>query len=89
MIFVNCDDFSILIVSSLIPVIGCICLHYAIGGKIKDLTLGIVNEEVMSREVCLNSSLRTFEITNSWCSINKVSCRFIEAIEADNVKKVS
>lgn len=76
------------VITTLVPIIGCIALHYGIGDKI-NVTLGIINNEVASLDECFNRSLITSEIQNFDCVVNKLSCRFINDFESDVVAKVS
>lgn len=69
--------------------IACLALHYAIGGRIRDLSLGVVNNELRSYEDCSNISLTTVKRQGFDCLLEKVSCRFIDAIDADTATTVS
>lgn len=73
----------------LIPIIGCLCLHFGVGGTIKGLTLGFVNNEVSSIEECFNRSLVTFDVHDFECTLHKVSCRFINEFDESIASKVS
>lgn len=73
----------------LIPVIGCLNLHYGIGGEIKGLTLGVVNDEVNSMNECFNKSLITYDLMpDSTCILHKTSCRFIHELLDDNLTEI-
>lgn len=63
-----------------LPFVGIVCLHNTIGGNPKGLMLGIVDEEITSLKECSNKSLKTFELEDYECYLNKVSCRFIDEI---------
>lgn len=71
-----------------LPLFGIICLHNTVGGNPKGLRLGIVNEEVASYKECTNKSLKTFELENYECHLNKISCRFIKDIDDEFAIKV-
>lgn len=77
-----------LFIVTIFPIISYICLHYAIGGRIHDLTLGIVNNEVESINECFNKTLRTTSLADLECSLNKVSCRFIDSFDSEIAEKV-
>lgn len=79
----------VLFIVTIFPIISYICLHYAIGGRIHDLTLGIVNNEVDSISECYNESLRTTDLIGLDCNLNKVSCRFIDSFDSGIAEKVS
>lgn len=63
-----------------LPFIGIICLHNTMGGNPKGLVLGIVDEEITNLQECSNKSLKTFELEDYECRLNKISCRFINEI---------
>lgn len=83
----NFNTFSVLFIATLIPLIGCICLHFGVGGRIRGLALGIVNNEAEDYE-CFNKSLITTMIHGYSCKLNKVSCRFINELSDDFIGKV-
>jgi hypothetical protein len=62
--------------------------HFGLGGKIQGLSLGIVNEEVDSILDCSNKSSFAVERRGFDCSFDKISCRFINAIDGSQVEKV-
>lgn len=77
-------DFSrIFVTILLLPLLGCFCLHYAIGDSIYGLTLGIVNNEVETISECYDPSLKTSVVKGFDCFINKVSCKFITQFDPD------
>lgn len=76
------------VITTLIPLVGCITLHYGIGGRIKDLSIGVVNHEVSFADECFNSSLITSEVRGFDCSVFKASCRFIHEIDDEILVKV-
>jgi len=61
---------------------------YAVGGNPKGLKLGIVNHEVESYKDCFNSSLITTIAKEDSCTLNKVSCRFMNEIDDSFMEKV-
>lgn len=73
----------------MIPLISNVLLNYAIGGRIRDLSLGFVNNEVDSINQCFNESLRTTNLNGFECHLNKISCRFINEFDDEIAKKVS
>lgn len=77
------------VITTLIPLVGCITLHYGIGGRIKDLSIGIVNQEVSFADECFNKSLITSEVRGFDCFVHKASCRFIHEIDDDILAKVN
>lgn len=80
--------YSVFVITMIIPIIGCICLHYGVGGKIKELAIGIVNHEVTSYKECFNQTSITVNIQGFECLLNKASCRFIEEIDSEIANKV-
>jgi hypothetical protein len=72
-----------------IPLIGCLALHFAIGGRIKDIHVAIVNNEISSINDCLNKSMSVPKIDGFSCSLNKVSCRFIDELKPEDMNLVS
>jgi hypothetical protein len=70
-----------------VPLVGILCLHYSVGGRIEGLTIGIVNEEVTFRE-CSNQSLKTFDVSIDSCDVRKISCRFMSEINDSVAVKV-
>lgn len=72
-----------------IPVLGCLNLHFGIGGEIKDLTLGVISHEVKSINECFNQSLKTYELVESECVLQKTSCRFIKELNDGSANLVS
>ena len=80
---------SLIVYSVLIPFIGCLCLHFGVGGLIREIKLGIVNSEVSSIEECFNQSLVTFEVQGFQCTPHKLSCRFIDEFDNGIAEKVS
>lgn len=73
----------------MIPLISDVWLNYAIGGRIRDLTLGFVNNEVDSINQCFNESLQTINLDGFECHLNKISCRFINGFDDKTAKKVN
>lgn len=67
---------------------GCISLHYGIGGTVKDLSLGFVNNEISSINECFNQTFYASEIKDFDCFIHKASCRFINEIDNNIIAKV-
>lgn len=76
------------VITTLIPLIGCITLHYGIGGRVKDLSLGFVNNEVSFANECFNRSLIASEVQGFDCFIHKASCWFINEIDSEIIAKV-
>lgn len=70
------------------PIIGILCLHNTIGGNPSSIKLGIVNKEVLSMEECFDPSLKTFQVNDTECHLNKISCRFIRLIDESLAIKV-
>lgn len=85
MFFVN---LSFIVFALVLPLFGIVCLHNTVGGNPKGLRLGIVNEEVSSHQECTNRSLRTFQLEDYECRLNKISCRFIKDIDDEFAIKV-
>lgn len=77
-----------IVISIIIPILGCVTLHYGIGGEIKGIKLGIVNHEVTFNDECFNNSLVTSEIRGYDCFLHKVSCRFIQEFDENVAEKV-
>lgn len=77
-----------LIVAVVMPLCFMICFFYGIGANPKGITLGIVSDEIVSHEVCSNLSLVTFKLDDYECSLNKISCRFINEINENFAIKV-
>lgn len=77
----------ILIFALLVPLVGILCVHYSVGGKIEGLAIGIVNEEVTFRE-CSNESLKAFDVSIDSCDVRKISCRFMSEINDSVAIKV-
>jgi hypothetical protein len=63
-------------------------MHNALGGKIKDLKIGIVNDEISHFSDCRNMSMTQPILTNSSCRLNKASCGFIDEFDAEVAQKV-
>lgn len=61
----------------------CFGLNYGVGGKLSELKIGVVNEEVPMFNECFNSSLETFKIQRYDCILQKTSCRFISNFDQD------
>lgn len=72
----------------LLPLVCCAGMHFGVGGIIKGMQLGVVNDEVPNNNDCANSSLITFRREGVECVLNKVSCRFIQEFDEDIAKKV-
>lgn len=69
------------------PILVCICLDYSVGGKLKGLTLGIVNAEVDLIELCWspeNYSMRA----HGDCTFEKISCHFIREFDEEMFDQV-
>jgi hypothetical protein len=64
-------------------------MEYGVGGKINGLTIGIVNEEVAFKADCGNQSYLLAEPQGYGCYFNHLSCRFINAIDELDMKKVN
>ena len=81
----NC---RILAVIFLMPIVGCLSLHFGIGQRLTGLTLGLVNDEASIKE-CLFCPEKKF--TTDWfgCKLNKLSCRFIEDFDQNTAKLVN
>lgn len=73
-------SFRALVFALIFPFITIFCLQNTVGGNPKGLILGIVSGEIGSDAVCANSSLKTFELNETVCVLNKISCRFINEI---------
>lgn len=71
-----------------LPIIASITLHYGVGGQIKDMSLGFVNNEIESFDECFNRSLVTSEIQGFDCRLNKVSCIFMDEFSDEIATKV-
>lgn len=76
------------VITTMVPLIGCICLHFGVGGRIHGLTLGIVNNEIASYEQCFNKSLVSSQVRDLDCLVQRASCRFIQEISDDIAFKV-
>lgn len=63
-------------------------MNFAIGGNVTGMILGIVNNEVEYMEQCFNSSLTTASFEGFECTLNKVSCRFINQLNDSELVKV-
>lgn len=63
-------------------------MHYAVGGKINGLIIGIVNSEITSLNECSNRSLLSTEIIDYNCHFERASCRFINEIGDEIDQKV-
>lgn len=63
-------------------------MNYGMGGRIKYLKLGIVNEEVDFDEQCSNRSLVTIKFQDDVCLPSKASCRFIDELDENVATKV-
>lgn len=70
------------------PLVGCICLNYAIGGRIGGLTLGVVDYEIASFDDCLNQTATEVRREGLDCLVRKASCRFINEFDDDVASKV-
>lgn len=81
-------SFRTLVFALLFPFMTIFCLQNTVGGNPLGLVLGIVNGEVYSEAVCANSSLKTFEVKENECVLNKISCRFIKEINDSVAIKV-
>lgn len=57
------------------------------GGNPKGLLLGIVNGEAAPLD-CSNQSLKTFNLDEYECRLNKISCRFVNEIHDSFAIKV-
>ncbi|CRK87266.1 CLUMA_CG001068, isoform A [Clunio marinus] len=77
-------NIDVLAITMLVPLITCFCLHYAAGGRIKYLTIGIINNEVTNYKDCLNQSVSSVVPSGFDCILHKVSCRFINEFD-DNI----
>lgn len=71
------------------PLVGCICLNYAIGGRISGLTLGVVDHEIDSFDECLNQTATEVRRDGLDCFVRKASCRFINEFDDEVASKVS
>lgn len=60
----------------------------AIGGNPVGLSLGIVNEELISYKDCLNNSLITATRHEESCDYHKLSCRFLNHLNDSVAIKV-
>lgn len=60
------------------PFIGLFAAYFALGSRVRGLTLGIVNDEVAFSDACLKSS--TNDSDSFECPVNNLSCRFIDTI---------
>lgn len=80
---------SLFLIISILPIILCCCFNYAIGGNFQGLSLGVVNNEVMSIDECFDRSLITVEIQQFRCTFHKLSCRFINVFDDSVANKVS
>lgn len=68
------------------PLIVIFSYHFSLGGKIENLVLGIVNNEISGQ--CSNVS-STVDVKGFTCLPENISCRFIDDIENEMVKMVS
>lgn len=71
-----------------VPAICIFGMHNSIGGKIKDLKIGIVNGETNYVDECGNSSMTVPQLNGSVCRFSKVSCRYIDEFDDEVAKKV-
>lgn len=70
-----------LIILVAIPSVCCLTINYGFGGKIRDLPIGIVNNEVSQHQEC-----QMYQSTG--CFWNKTSCRFLDEFDEVTTKKV-
>lgn len=78
-----------ILIVTVLPIIGCLGLHYGPGGKINNLAIGFVNNEVKSIEECYNKTLLTAEFVGRHCTLHKASCEFVKLLGDDVLQKVS
>lgn len=71
------------------PLVGCICLNYAIGGRIGGLTLGVVDYEIASLDECLNQTATEVRREGFDCFVRTASCRFMNEFDDQIASKVS
>lgn len=72
----------------IIPALICIACYYGIGGRIKGLKLGIVNEEVKSPSECLSQKLPVMNLSTNDCDLQKLSCTFLSGFDDSDFIKV-
>ncbi|CAG9760962.1 unnamed protein product [Ceutorhynchus assimilis] len=70
------------------PLLQTLCFLHGVGGEVKDLKLGIVNDETMTTR-CSNFVFNgTTEIHDFDCNFYNMSCRFLEYLEHPMIAKV-
>lgn len=67
------------ILSSLFPLIACLIFHWSIGNHPTNVKVGIVSDEFVNYDECLNSS-STQLMNDNICKLNKISCRYIDEL---------
>ena len=70
------------------PLCFMICFKYGVGANPKNISFGIVSDELESCDICLNRTLMTFALDGFDCKVNKISCRFINEINESFAVKV-
>jgi hypothetical protein len=80
------DSFTTLIF--VLPIVCCFGMHFGVGGRLKHLSLGIVNDEVGFVDRCSNRSLVSVEVVGFMCTVKRASCRFIDELQDDFAEKV-
>lgn len=65
-----------------------ITLYYGVGGPLKGLRLGVVNQEITDYNYCLQESLNDTYYHDYECDLNKISCRLLNSINETVAEKV-
>ena len=75
----------------LLPIVQTACFLYAIGGEIRDLKLGIVNDEtsILSCEDYDRNLTAIPDVEAFTCNFTNLSCRFLEYLEHPMIDKVN
>jgi hypothetical protein len=81
-------SFRFVAIVCILPIISCFAMHLKIGRTMEGLTLGIVNNEISSIEDCSVISLPPPDTSELFCFIDKISCRFVNEIDENLLKKV-
>jgi hypothetical protein len=71
-----------------VPLILGMSLNYGLGGKITNLRLGVINEEIQSYSECLNETLLAVDREGYDCKFERASCRFLNEIDDADIMKV-
>lgn len=79
-----CGHFRTIVIAAIFPIIASLSIHYGVGGSIKDLSFGFVNNEDPSMQQCFNKSLVSTVVEGYDCTLNKVSCKFIELFDSSD-----